>query len=298
MEDSLLRIIENSGNFFAIACITTNCVEEACRRHDVGPTAAVGLGRALTGATLLAALLKDGQAVQLKFEGSGPLAKIIAEAGYDGWMRGYVAHPQAEVPLRDGRIDIASGIGRAGFLTVSKDIGLGKKYQGMVQLYTSEIAEDIAYYLDESEQKPSVVALATYLEPDGRIAAAGGFLVQALPQANEETLTALEMATRNMPPLSSSIRAGADPLSLLEPLLKGFNRHQTGTKTLNYQCSCSVEKMQAALLSLGPDQLRAMMEQHEDTEVLCEFCRYTYHFSSDDFRRLLGESSRYSLKKD
>ena len=288
MEDRLVRVIEESGNFFAISCITTNCVNVACRRHDVGPTAAVALGRALTGATLLASLLKENQSVQVKFEGNGPLAKIIAEAGYQGWMRGYVAHPQAQTPLRDGRIDVAAGIGRAGFLTVTKDIGMPQKYQGMVQLYTSEIGEDIAYYLLESEQKTSIVALATFLEPDGRIAAAGGFLLQALPQADENILAEVEQAVKSMPPLSTQIQKVVEPLALLVPVLKAFAWHETASTQLCYQCSCSVEKMENAIFSLGKDQLQILLDEQEETEVICEFCRNSYLFSRHDLLRLIN----------
>ncbi len=121
MTDILERVISDSGSFFGIACNTTALVSRACRMHDAGPLAAVALGRSLTGAALLAALLKDGQSLQLKFEGDGPLGKIITEAGYDGWVRGYIANPHGEVPLKEGSIDVASGIGKAGFLTVTKD---------------------------------------------------------------------------------------------------------------------------------------------------------------------------------
>lgn len=288
MNDSLHRIISDSGTFFGIACDTTTLVNEACRKHDVGPTAAVALGRALTGAVLLAALLKDGQSVQLKFEGSGPLRKIITEAGYDGWARGYVAEPRAEVPLRAGRIDVASGIGLAGFLTVTKDIGMPQKYQGMVQLATSEIGEDIAYYLVESEQKPSLIALGTYLEPDGRVLVAGGYLIQTLPQVDEELIGKIETRVAGMPSLSQLLREGKGPADILAALFADVPHHPTGDCRLYYQCSCSLAKMQSAVFSLGNADLQYLLENGEGAEVQCEFCRDVYRLSKEDLAKMIA----------
>lgn len=293
MTDILHRLIADDGKFFGLACTTTDLVGEACRKHDVGPTAAAALGRALTGAALLAALLKDGQYVQLKFEGSGPLGKIITEAGYDGWTRGYVANPRADVPLKAGKIDVASGLGRAGFLTVTKDIGVKSKYQGMTQLYTSEIGEDIAYYLLESEQTPSVVALGVHLQPDGTISAAGGFLIQALPPVDDGLITGLEERIRQLPPFSEQLRSGKSPADILAELFAGIPHHPTASTGLYYQCSCSREKMRSAVFSLGNDELRYLLEQEDGgAEVQCEFCRDSYRFSREDLEKLLSLSER------
>jgi molecular chaperone Hsp33 len=281
MEDSVERVIANSGRFFGVACTTTSLVAEACRRHDVGPTAAVALGRALTGAVLLAALLKDGQSVLLKFEGNGPLRKIVTEAGYDGWVRGSIANPHAEVPLKNGRIDVATGIGRAGFLTVTKTIGESQRYPGTIQLYTSEIGEDIAYYLAHSEQIPSAIGLAVHLEPDGRVTAAGGFLVQSLPPADENLLASLENQIATLPPLSAMLLAGTTPSGLLSLIFRGVPHHYTGARTLHFACSCSREKMAAALLSLGAVELGDLLASQGKAQVRCEFCRQEYIFSAN-----------------
>ena len=288
MTDTIERVISDSGNFFGIACTATESVAEACRRHDVGPTAAVALGRALTGAALLAALLKDDQSVLLKFEGNGPLRKIITEAGYNGWVRGYVAEPHAEVPLKDGRIDVAAGLGHAGFLTVIKDIGRRKKYPGTIQLYTSEIGEDLAYYLSQSEQTPSAMALGIHLEKDGRVAAAGGFLIQSLPPADEGTLASIEQEMAALPPVSQLLLQGRSPGEILSTLFKDVPHRKIGSKELHYFCSCSEEKMQGALLSLGSDELRKILEQEGEAEVRCEFCRRTYLFDATELARLIG----------
>jgi molecular chaperone Hsp33 len=277
-----------------VACNTTNLVAEACRRHDVGPLAAAALGRALTGAALLAALLKDSQSVFLKFEGNGPLKKIITEAGYDGWVRGYVANPHADVPLRNGRIDVAAGLGRAGFLTVVKDIGNNQKYPGTIQLYTSEIGEDLAYYLSQSEQTPSAVALAIHLEKDGSIGASGGFLVQSLPPADETVLAQLEKEIAAMPPLSQLLLEGKSPSEILSLLFKKIPHKTIGTRELVYACSCNRAKMEGALFSLGEEDIRYLLEKEVGAEVHCEFCRQSYRFGKDELLALLKTDQKSS----
>ena len=287
MADTIVRVISLSGNFFGVACNTTELVTEACRRHDVGPLAAAALGRALTGAALMAALLKDSQSVLLKFEGNGPLKKIITEAGYDGWVRGYVANPHAEVPLNDGRIDVASGLGRAGFLTITKDIGNNQKYPGTIQLYTSEIGEDLAYYLSQSEQTPSAIALAIHLEKDGSIAASGGFLVQSLPPADETVLSQLEKQIAAMPPLSQLLLDGKSPAKILSLLFKKVPHKKIGQRELVYSCSCSRTKMEGALFSLGEEDIQQLLDKEDGAEVRCEFCRQGYRFGKDELSKLL-----------
>jgi molecular chaperone Hsp33 len=166
VKDYLVRIITKDYSVRALACVTTNLVNEACRRQGAYPTAAAALGRALTGGALMGALLKTGQRVALKFEGNGPLKKIIVEAESNGLVRGYVTAPHLHLPPKDGKLDVASALGKAGFLTVTKDLRLKEPYQGMVQLYTSEIASDLAFYLVESEQIPSAVGLGVFVAPD------------------------------------------------------------------------------------------------------------------------------------
>ena len=288
MNDYLQRAISDSGRFFVFACDTTQLVSEACRRHDVGPTAAAALGRALTGAALLAALLKDEQSVMLRFEGNGPLGKIITEAGRSGWVRGYVAEPKAEVPLRGGKIDVAGGLGRAGFLTVTKDIGMERKYEGTTQLYTSEIAEDIAYYLSESEQVPSAIGLGVHLQPDGSIAASGGFLVQALPPADEQLVTTIERQIGRLGSISELFRRGTSPEALIRLLFAEIPYHLTTATQLTYNCSCSREKMGRAVFSLGNDEINYLLASEEGVEVQCEFCRDSYRFAREDFDRMLA----------
>lgn len=292
MTDILHRVIAKEGNFFGVACDTTKLVAEACKRHDVGPTAGAALGRAITGAVLLSALLKDGQSVILKFEGSGPLKKVIAEAGYDGWSRGYVAEPKTDLPLKNGAIDVAGGLGKAGFLTVTKDIGMKENYQGTVQLYTSEIGEDIAYYLSESEQTPSAVNIGIHFEPDGSVAAAGGYLIQSLPPADEVLISSLEQRIHSLPPLTNQLQKGVSPSEILSELFADIPHKPTGQTPLTYQCSCNRDKMSAALLTLGEKEIKGILSTEKSIEVNCEFCRDKYQFETEEIQQLLTSENQ------
>jgi len=256
--------------------------------HDAGPLAAVALGRALTGAALLAALLKDGQSLQLKFEGNGPLGKIITEAGYDGWVRGYVANPHADAPLKEGSIDVAAGIGKAGFLTVTKDIGHNKKYPGTIQLYASEISEDLAYYLSTSEQTPSSIALTMAVNKDASIGVSGGFLIQSLPPAEEDSLSHIEKEISRLPSPTEFFLDGKSPGDILSTLFKNVGHKKTARNKLFYSCSCSKAKMESALTSLGYDDLSQLLQNEDKAEVHCQFCRDTYTFDRDELKSILA----------
>lgn len=288
MTDILERAISKSGSFFGISCNTTSLVSRACRMHDVGPLAAIALGRTLTGAVLLAALLKDGQSVQLRFEGNGPLGKVITEAGYDGWTRGYIANPHADVPLKDGIIDVASGVGRAGFLTVTKNIGQHKKYPGTIRLYTSEIGEDLACYLSTSEQTPSTIALSIQLSKDGSIAASGGYLIQSLPPADERSLVQIEKEIGRLPSVAQLLLERKSPGDILSTIFNNVPHKKTASKDLFYSCSCNRTKMESALFSLGYNELSQLLEKEGIAEVHCEFCRDTYTFDKQELKAILG----------
>lgn len=292
MSDTLHRVIATHENIFGVCCDCTQLVAEACRRHDVGPTAGAALGRALAGSILLSALMKDGQSVSLKFEGNGPLRKVITEAGYDGWSRGYVAEPRVDLPLKNGNIDVCGGIGRAGLLTVTKDIGMKEKYQGTVQLYTSEIGEDIAFYLTESEQTPSAVSLGVRFEPDGTVSAAGGFIVQTLPPANDELIAELEKQIINQPTVTSQLLSGKTPDLILGELFGSIAHKSSGQTALTYQCSCSKEKMASALMSLGKDEIDQILTMENGITVNCEFCRDSYTFEKEEIGGLFTSANQ------
>ncbi len=288
MSDYLVRIITKSGSVRALACVTTDLVAEGCRRHGTLPTSSAALGRALTGGVLFGALLKTGQRVALRFEGNGPLKKIVVEAESNGAVAGYVGVPEVDLPDREGKLDVAGALGQAGFLTVTKDLGLKEPYKGMVQLYTSEIAEDLAYYLTSSEQIPSAVGLGVQVATDGSIAAAGGFLIQALPPHDESTVDLLMERIGKLPRLSELIAGGLTPEDLLERLFAGIPYDTLEKRSLAFRCSCSREKVERALISMGEEELRRYIAEQGEASVTCEFCGENYRFGREELEALLA----------
>jgi molecular chaperone Hsp33 len=289
VKDYLVRIVTETENVRALACVTTGLVDEARRRHGAWPTASAALGRALTGGALLGAMLKTGQRVALRFEGNGPLRKILVEADSNGAVRGYVGVPEVHMVTGEGKLDVCGALGRAGFLTVTKDLGLKEPYKGMVQLYTSEIAEDIAYYLAESEQIPSAVGLGVFVEPDNRVSAAGGFLIQSLPPADEQLIDTLMERIQQLPSITSLLREGKTPEQMLETLFAGISYMTLEKMALAFQCTCRREKIEKMLLSLGHAELSDIILREGGTEVTCEFCREVFPFTREELEHLVEE---------
>jgi len=289
MKDQLIRVISDEANVRAMACLTTSAVREACTRHRTSPGASVALGRALTGAVLMGALLKGRQRIALKFEGNGPLGKIVVEGDPMCLVHGYVGNPDADLPLKDGRFDVPGLLGRAGLLTVTKDLQLKSPYQGVVNLVSSEIAEDIAYYLTESEQTPSAMGLTTVPDDQGGIAVAGGFLLQSLPPANEEALDVLTSRIRSLPPLAKLFFDGATPKEVLDLIFGDIPYEVLGHQDVAFHCGCSRDRIEQALITLGVDEILSLARGEEDTVITCEFCREPYVFTPEALRKLASE---------
>jgi molecular chaperone Hsp33 len=285
MKDHLIRILTADGSLRATAAVTTLLVEETRRRQGTDPTATVALGRLATGTALMGSLLKGDQRLALTVEGNGPLQKLHAETDAAGHLRASVRHPVAGLPPREGRFDVAGAVGRAGFLHVVKDLGLKEPYRGVVQLYTSEIAEDLAYYLTTSEQTPSSVALGVSLAPDGSVAAAGGYLVQAMPGGDESLIPLLEQRLATLPPVSTLLREGLGPATILEHLFAGIPYSVKGETELVFRCSCSRQQVRRVLLALGKEELQQLASREEATTVTCEFCKEPYDFAPAELKK-------------
>ncbi len=286
MSDHLVRIISESGTIRGLACDTTDLVEYARKQHETDPTATVALGRALTGGILLGALQKIGHRVNLKFEGNGPLGKIVVEADARGNVRGYTGEPHVAVPPAGDRFDVASAIGRAGLLTVTKDIGMREPYRSTVHLISGEIGEDLAYYFVESEQIPSAVGLGAQLAPDGSVAVAGGFLIQAIPPGDQGNVESITTRISALAPYTNILREGVSPEGALAGMFAEVPFERLETVPLKYQCPCSRERFERALVTLGPDELSDMAEKMGEIETVCEFCHEKYLFGKNDLLRI------------
>ncbi|MEI6206884.1 MAG: Hsp33 family molecular chaperone HslO [Desulfuromonadales bacterium] len=288
MSDHIIRGLCLSGGIRILACNATLLAREICLLQQASATAGIAMARALAGGALMGALLKSGQSIALKFEGNGPLRKIIVEADSTGAVCGCLGDPSAEIEPKDGSWNVAELLGKAGFLTVSKDIGVGgQPYQGMVQLVSSEIGDDLAYYLTESEQIPSAVGLGASLNEEGQISVCGGFLVQALPKADEADIEKIMGRISALPPLSELLK-GVGPEGVLRELFGDIPYTLLETHDIFFRCGCSREKVERALVTLGAAELGDMLTKDKGASITCEFCRKTYRFDAAGLAGLIA----------
>lgn len=297
MNDYLVRIFTKEGNIRGLACVTTHLVDEARQRHGTFPTASAAMGRALTGSALLGALLKTGQRVALTFEGNGPLKRIMVEAESNGAVRGYVEVPEVYLVREDGKLDVAGALGKTGMLTVTKDLGLKEPDKRSVPFRSGEIAEDLAFYLTESEQIPSAVGLGVYVEPDRRVSASGGFLIQAVPPTGEKMIDTLIDQIGTLPPVTQLLREGNSPEQILEILFAGIPYGTLEKRVLAFHCSCTSQTIERVLIALGRDELSRMIDEQDRTEVRCEFCGRRYPFTREKLTHLLEDIGRHMIPR-
>lgn len=271
-----------------VACVdATAAAEESRRRHQSTPLATVALSRAVAGALLMGSSLKGNQRVGLQFKGNGPLKEVYADADGEGNVRGYVVNPAADLPLRDGRFDVAGGLG-LGLLNVTTDLGLRNTYQGVVALESGEMALDLANYLAQSAQIPSVVSLGVYIETDGSVGAAGGFIVQAMPGASPDALSQLEGNILGLPSWSVMAKDGLEPADIVQRIFAGHGFEVLSSEAVRYRCRCSRERVERTLLALGETELRDMAATNHGAEVTCEFCSEHYAFTEEELLELVA----------
>ncbi len=283
----VVRGLAKNGSFRIFAADTRDIVEEAKNRHGTAPTATAALGRALTAAALLGADLKTGR-VMIQINGGGPLGEILAEADAEGHVRGLVQRPQVHLTPQKGKLLVGQAVGRDGYISVTRDLGLKEPYQGSTQLLSGEIAEDLSYYLTVSEQIPSAVALGVFVDTDNTVTAAGGFLIQTMPQATEEEISHTEAILRELPPVTTLLREGLSPEEILTRIF-GQEVEILEKRPLRYQCRCSRERVERALIALGPEEIKGLIEKGEPAEITCDFCRERYVFSVEELRDLLNQ---------
>ncbi|MDQ5985051.1 MAG: 33 kDa chaperonin [Syntrophus sp. SKADARSKE-3] len=287
MKNYFIRTMTQSGNILGLAAVTTDLVNQAVQLHCTAPTASAALGRALTGGALMAMLLKKDQSLALKFEGNGPLGRIVVEADRLGNVRGLVGNPDADLPPRAGKLDVSGVVGNNGLLTVIKDLGGQENYQGIVTIRSGEIAQDLAYYFAESEQIPSAVGLGVFVEPDETVTASGGFLIQAFPPADDAMIDTLMERLEKLPPVTQILRNGGTPGTILEAIFGDTPLHTLEMGALNLACSCNQRRLERVVISLGPAEIASLIEEHGDIDITCEFCRTTYHFEKKELQAIL-----------
>lgn len=284
MSDTLVKAITKGVRVYA--AVTTDLVNEAIKRHDCYPVAAAALGRTMTGALLMAANLKNKEAITINIRGNGPLANITADAVPEGYVRGYVANPHVELPLNaQGKLDVGGGVGQ-GLVTVTRFTGLREPMRGSSEIVSGEIAEDLTNYLYVSEQTPSSIGLGVLVDTDYTAKAAGGFMIQPMPDADEEIITKLEENLKNLRPVTTMIAEGKGPKKIIEEIMTGFQMEFLTTTELGFKCQCSKERLEDVLLNLNRDDMLSLIEDGQ-AEVCCQFCGAKYNFTKAELEHLL-----------
>lgn len=277
------------------AAVTTDLVNEGIKRHNCQPLAAAALGRTMTGALLMAANLKNKEALTVKFMGNGPLGNITADATPEGFVRGYVAHPAVELPLCNGKLAVGQGVGR-GLVSVTRFTGLKDPVTGSCEIFSGEIAEDLTRYLLVSEQTPSSVGLGVLVGTDLKVSAAGGFIIQPLPDASEEVISKLEENLKKIRPVSTMIQDGLDAKGIIAEVLAGFDVNYLTSTDLAFKCQCSKRRTEDILLTLGHDDLEQLVKDGK-AEVCCQFCGEKYQFNEEELIAILHVSDELRRRR-
>ena len=296
MSDQLIRAISADGRIKAVAVSTRELTERARQIHQTLPVATAALGRALAAASMMGnALKEEGASLTLQLKGGGPLGTVLAVSDSLGNVRGTVDHPQVELPLReDGKLNVGAAVGSEGTLTVIRDLGMKEPYVGSVALLGWEVAEDLAAYFVESEQIPTACGLGVLVDRDLSVRAAGGYLIQLLPGAGDEVAEQVESGILLAGSVTDLLDGRDDPEALLRTVLPGFQLEILERSTVEYRCYCSRERMERALISLGPDELRDILEEQGEAELTCRFCDRTQTFSREDLMELLNRMQKKS----
>lgn len=284
----LIRCITSDGSIAAIALDSKDIVGRAEHIHVTSAVNTAALGRLLTAASMMGSQMKGAQdSLTLKLNGGGPAGSLIAVSDSSGNVRGYVQEPVVELPLNQyGKLDVAGAVGKDGLLYVIKDLGMKEPYIGNTPIVSGEIAEDITHYFAVSEQIPSVCALGVLVDRDLTVKAAGGYLLQLLPMADDGIIDRLEENVRQMPPVTVMLEEGLSPLDILKKALTGFEVEILEESKVSYRCNCSRERVEKALLSVGYEELMSMAQEEETTEVSCHFCEKKYRFNQKEISEL------------
>lgn len=292
--DEIIRMMTGDGMVKAVAVTGKDMVERARQIHKTLPVATAALGRTLMAASMMGDMLKEKDgSVTLQIKGGGPLGAITAVSDSRGNPRGYLQNGQVDIPRKyQGKLDVGTAVGSSGSLTVMKDMGLKEPYIGSVQLVSGEIAEDITAYFVESEQVPTACALGVLVDKDQSVAAAGGYLVQLLPGADESVIQRLEESIARLGPVTDALHGGADAVQLLERVLEGQEPELLERRPVAYKCYCSRERVSRAIISMGKEEMQSLIEEQGGVELTCQFCDKVYRFTKEELQELLEEATR------
>lgn len=294
MADQLLRATAAEGGIRIVGTITTRLTEEARQRHQLSYVATAALGRTMAGGLLLASSMKrDDARINLRVKGDGPLGGVMVDAGTDGTVRGYVDHPEVELPPNaKGKLDVGGAVG-SGYLYTVRDVGYGFPYSSTVELVSGEIGDDLTHYLVSSEQTPSALVLGVFVGAAG-VSAAGGLLVQVLPKAarDEALVETLESRIASLSGFTPLLQAGKSLPQIFTDLVGDLGLHiLPDTQLVRFHCNCSFDRVLGALKILGESELRDMIETDQGAEATCHFCGQVYRANSAELEDLIAQLS-------
>ncbi len=289
-EDKTINCLAYNGKVNVRCINSTNLVEEARKIHDLSPTATAALGRLLTITSLLGKEMKDEEGtITTQVKGNGPIGTMIAVSNNKGIVKGYVSNPYVDLPLnqKNGKLNVGEAVGKSGMIYIIKDIGLKEPYVGMTPIVSGEIAEDFTHYFATSEQTPTVVALGVLVDKNG-VKAAGGYLITLMPDAGEEEIQKIEKALKNADSISKMLDDGKELIEIAEMVTGDENiMYFENDDIPKYECNCSKEKMEKALISIGKDDLKEIIETDGKAEIVCHFCNKKYLFSKEELEKMI-----------
>ena len=291
MQDYFVRATAVGGSVMAFAGITTGMVKRARELHELSPVASAALGRTMTAAALMSALMKgERDTLTIQIKGDGPLGGIVVVSDSQSNVRGYVNNSQVYLPLNtEGKLNVAGAVGKNGYVNVIKDMGLKEPYIGFVNLISGEIGEDLAYYFASSEQIPTVVSLGVLVDSDESIINSGGYIIQLLPGAEEPLIDYIENTIRSIPSVTKLLSYGETPESILEIIFGEKDLKITDKVECRFKCNCSRERMERNLLSIGFKEIEELINEQQGAELHCHFCNKKYQFKDKHLKELLAQ---------
>lgn len=290
-QDYIIRAIAANGSIRAFAATTGNLVQYARQIHHTSPVASAALGRMLTAAAMMGSMLKgDKDLVTLQIRSLGPLKGIVVSADAQARVKGYVFQPNVDIPSKyPGKLDVGGAVGE-GYLSVIRDIGMKEPYAGRIQLVSGEIAEDLTYYFAQSDQTPSAVGLGVLVDTDTSIRCAGGFIIQLMPDATEDTISKLETKLNQIPYVTDLLDMGKSPEEILEMILGDMELKIIDKMPTEFYCNCSKERVEKALISIGKEELEKIIAEDKQANLHCHFCGKEYDFTEEELKALLAEA--------
>ena len=287
MKDYMIHAMAADDEIRAYAITAREAVEYARSAHETSPVVTAALGRMLMGASMMGMMMADDRdLITLQVRGDGPMKGITVTADHQGHIKGFPLVSEVEVPPKyRGKLDVGAAVGH-GFLRVMRDTGAPEPYVGTVDLMTGEIAEDLTYYFAQSEQTPSAVGLGVLVDTDCTVSCAGGFIVQLLPGASDDTIDTLEKNIQALPQVTAMLSDGKSPEEILDEVLRGFDVKLLEKSEVEFRCDCSKERIERSLISLPKSDLQEMIDEGKPVEVRCQFCNRTYDFTPEELKGL------------